>query len=119
VTESLELTNENAGGVSAQMAAVVEAVENQTSAISQVTEGIDQISAVVQTNSATAEQSAAASEELSGQAQILKELVRKFRLEGQNGMSAMPAEASQYDAKEDESYVDLSSYTSYGGNDKY
>ena len=80
VTESLELTNENAGGVSAQMAAVVEAVENQTSAISQVTEGIDQISAVVQTNSATSEESAAASEELSAQAGLLKELVEAFRL---------------------------------------
>ncbi len=80
VTESLELTNENAGGVSAQMAAVVEAVENQTSAISQVTEGIDQISAVVQTNSATSEESAAASEELSAQAGLLKGLVEAFRL---------------------------------------
>ncbi len=34
VTDSLELTNVNAGGVSVQMAAVVEAVESQTSAIS-------------------------------------------------------------------------------------
>jgi methyl-accepting chemotaxis protein len=41
---------------------------------------VDQISSVVQTNSATAEESAAASEELSGQAQILKSLVGRFRL---------------------------------------
>ncbi len=80
VTDSLELTNVNAGGVSVQMAAVVEAVESQTNAISQVTEGIDQISAVVQTNSATSEESAAASEELSAQAGLLKELVAAFRL---------------------------------------
>ena len=52
----------------------------QANAVAQVTQGVDQISAVVQENSATAEQSAAASEELSGQAQMLKELVSKFKL---------------------------------------
>ena len=41
---------------------------------------MNQISSVVQTNSATAEESAAASEELSGQAQILNDLVSKFTL---------------------------------------
>ena len=56
------------------------ASNDQAQSISQVTLGIDQISSVVQTNSATAEQSAAASEELSGQAQMLKELVGKFHL---------------------------------------
>jgi methyl-accepting chemotaxis protein len=35
---------------------------------------------VVQTNSATAEESAAASEELSGQAEMLKTLVKEFKL---------------------------------------
>ena len=45
-----------------------------------VTIGVDQISNVVQTNSATSEQSAAASEELSSQANMLKELVKKFSL---------------------------------------
>ncbi len=54
VTESLEQTSVLAGHVTSQMNIVVEAVENQTSAIAQVTEGIDQISSVVQTNSATA-----------------------------------------------------------------
>ncbi len=58
------------------------ATADQSDAIAQVTTGIDQISSVVQTNSATAEQSAAASEELSGQAQILKNLVNRFRLPG-------------------------------------
>ena len=49
VTQSLALTSENAGGVTERMSIVVEAIENQTAAISQVTEGIDQISSVVQT----------------------------------------------------------------------
>ncbi len=80
VTQSLERTSESAGGVTAKMSIVVEAVESQTTAITQVTEGIDQISSVVQTNSATSEQSAAASEELSSQASLLKNLVSSFRL---------------------------------------
>ena len=57
---------------------IAEASGQQAQAISQVTLGIDQISSVVQTNSATAEESAAASQELSGQAQMLKDLVSKF-----------------------------------------
>ncbi len=52
----------------------------QTEAITQITVGIDQISTVVQNNSATSEESAAASEELSGQAQILNDLIRRFVL---------------------------------------
>ena len=80
VTESLERTNELAGNVSVQMNVVVEAVENQTTALAQVTEGIDQISSVVQTNSATAQESAAASEELSAEANGLKQLVDGFTL---------------------------------------
>ncbi len=80
VTESLEQTSVYAGHVTTQMDIVVEAVENQTSAIAQVTEGVDQISSVVQTNSATAQESAAASEELSAEAASLKHLVDSFTL---------------------------------------
>lgn len=59
---------------------VADSSDKQAIAVNQVTQGIEQISSVVQTNSATAEQSAAASEELSGQAQIMKGLVQKFKL---------------------------------------
>lgn len=59
---------------------ISDATENQSSSIKQVTVGVDQISAVVQTNSATAEETAAASEELSSQANLLKELIERFRL---------------------------------------
>ncbi len=52
----------------------------QAEMVSTINGEIDQISRVVQTNSATAEESAAASEELSGQADILKELIGKFNL---------------------------------------
>lgn len=59
---------------------ISQASNDQASAISQVTMGIEQIANVVQTNSATSEESAAASEELSGQAQMMKSLIGKFRL---------------------------------------
>lgn len=67
-----------------EVALTVDRISNasaeQADSITQVTQGVDQISAVIQTNSATAEESAAASEELSGQAQMLKELIGGFRL---------------------------------------
>lgn len=53
----------------------------QAKAIAQTTQGVQQISGVVQMNSATAEESAAASEELSGQADMLNQLVSKFKLQ--------------------------------------
>lgn len=58
---------------------ISEAASEQSESIGQVTIGMDQIASVVQTNSATAEESAAASEELSGQAEILKNLVGQFK----------------------------------------
>ncbi len=59
---------------------IATASNEQASGISQVNQGIMQVSQVVQTNSATSEESAAASEELSGQAELLKEMVGKFKL---------------------------------------
>lgn len=55
----------------------------QTESIAQITVGVDQISTVVQTNSATSEESAAASEELSSQADMMKSLVSRFKLRGE------------------------------------
>ncbi len=54
--------------------------KEQSASIKELVEGIDQISAVVQTNSATSEESAAASQELSSLANLLNELVRKFKI---------------------------------------
>ena len=61
---------------------IAEYSAKQAKATEEVIRGIDQISDVVQSNMATAEKSAAASEELSGQANMLKQLVSKFRLKG-------------------------------------
>lgn len=71
---------------------ISKACNEQADSISQITLGLDQISSVVQTNSATAEESAAASEELSGQAQMLKELIAVFKLANVSEMQALPGQ---------------------------
>ncbi len=71
---------------------IASAAEEQTASISQISTAVDQISSVVQTNSATSQESAAASEELSSQANVLKQLISRFRLEDSSTVSdAAPA----------------------------
>lgn len=78
--QSLQRVVEGTQTVSETVDKITEATNDQANSIAQVTQGVDQISSVVQTNSATAEESAAASEELSGQAQLLKNLISRFKL---------------------------------------
>ena len=73
---------------------ISQASEQQAASIQQVTLGIDQISSVVQTNSATAEESAAASEELSSQAQMLKDLISKFKLRDSSETTVNPMDTN-------------------------
>ena len=61
---------------------IASASKEQAIGISQVNNGIEQLLAVVQNNSATAEEGAAASEEMSSQAELLKEMVERFKLKG-------------------------------------
>lgn len=84
--EALEKVVQKTQAVSKRINEIANASEGEATAIVQVTTGVDQISAVVQTNSATSEESAAASEELSGQAQLLRELVSQFTLAEQYRM---------------------------------
>lgn len=70
---------------SAKINEIALASNEQATAIAQVNKGIEQIAQVVQSNSATAEQSAAASEELSSQAELLKEMVGRFKLNNKAG----------------------------------
>ncbi|MGI6728455.1 MAG: methyl-accepting chemotaxis protein [Anaerovoracaceae bacterium] len=59
---------------------IASASDEQANGINEVNKGIEQVSHVIQNNSATAEESAAASEELSGQADLLKMMVNKFKI---------------------------------------
>ncbi len=90
VQTGTKIANETASALS-EIVSGVEAVANlvgniadasneQASGIVQINKGIEQVSQVVQNNSATAEESAAASEQLSSQAELLKEMVSKFRI---------------------------------------
>lgn len=78
--KALEAVVEKSNVVTEKIIEIAKASETQAGAVTQVTVGVDQISSVVQMNSATAQESAAASEELNGQAQILNDLVGKFKL---------------------------------------
>ncbi len=62
------------------VANIAEASNEQASGIAQINVGVEQVAQVVQNNSATAEQSAAASEELSTHAELLKEMMRQFKV---------------------------------------
>lgn len=78
--ESFEKVYHTIGEIAEKAASITKNSERQNEAIKQTTLGVDQIASVVQTSSATSEESAAASEELSGQAQMLKDMVSKFEL---------------------------------------
>ena len=77
--ESLLLVVENAKTVGDAIDEIAIASEEQADATAQITEGVNQIAQVVESNSATSEESAAASQELSTQADLLKELVDRFK----------------------------------------
>ena len=118
--KSLEKVMDGIQEATSMMDSIAKASKEQAEAITQITVGIDQISSVVQTNYATAEESAAASEELSSQAQILKDLVRKFKLEGDSSAPVMvsaPARSSNRESSYS-STDDMQMSMSYGG-EKY
>ena len=61
---------------------IAAASEQQSAGISQIDVGIGQVAQVVQQNSATAEESAATAEEMSGQSDILQQLIAQFKTQG-------------------------------------
>ncbi|NLM51849.1 MAG: methyl-accepting chemotaxis protein, partial [Firmicutes bacterium] len=59
---------------------ITEASTEQAAAVEQINRAIGQVWDVVQANSAASEETAAASEELSSQAELLKEMISKFKI---------------------------------------
>ena len=68
------------------MVEIAHTSEEQSSNIAQINIGIDQVADVIQQNSANSEQSAAASEELSGQSEMMMQLISQFKLKDENEM---------------------------------
>ena len=81
----------------AQAAALVGQIDvasgEQAVGLAQINQAMLQVSEVVQANSAVSEQSAAASKELSGQAEMMRESVSRFRLKYMAGAPAKPRAA--------------------------
>ncbi len=112
---SLMKVIDNSRAVTTAVDSISRATGEQAESISQVTTGIDQISSVVQTNSATAEESAAASEELAGQAQLLKNLIAKFKLEGADTSAMLNFDRPAPTVSSYDSYADTG-MSSFGGS---
>lgn len=113
--ETAQSLSEVVSGVSvvaSSIQGIAETASRQAESAVQISRGIDQISAVVQTNSATAEESAAASEELSGQAQSLRNLVSRFKLEEAQGIGESAAALRSHETQPAKNYVqnDISKY---------
>lgn len=79
--KQLEAIVEGAGKVAVFLDEISRASREQADAISQITGGLEQIDQATQTNAASAEESASASEELAAQAQILRSMVSRFKLD--------------------------------------
>jgi methyl-accepting chemotaxis protein len=76
IVDGIKVTNESLQNVLVQS-------QQSKAATAQVTLAVDQVGQVVQQNSATSEESAAASEEMNSQAQVLQQLIARFKLKGQ------------------------------------
>ncbi len=79
--EAVSGVEERSAGVKSIVDGIAAASAEQAGMVTLITSEIQKISGAVQSTSSTAEESAAASEELSGQAQMLKNLIGKFTLE--------------------------------------
>jgi methyl-accepting chemotaxis protein len=85
--ETAEALNQIVDGVTKTVELVGEiAIDSneQATGIAQINQGIAQVSQVTQDNTATSEESAATSEQLTVQAQLLQDMVGRFKLKGQS-----------------------------------
>lgn len=101
--DKAELSAQIANRTAASLDAIVHSIEESTQmmekisgfsseqgvAISKIHGDIDQVSNVIQQNSATSEENAASSQEMSGQANLLNEIVAEFKVRG-TGQPAGP-----------------------------
>jgi methyl-accepting chemotaxis protein len=89
-TETAQSLKEIVEGIN-QSAGIIEEIasesDGQLAAIDELNMGIGQVSQVIQQNSASAEESAASAQEMSGQSEILEDLIAQFKLKGSSQRS--------------------------------
>ncbi|MDD2971281.1 MAG: methyl-accepting chemotaxis protein [Lachnospiraceae bacterium] len=78
--QELETVVNNSRTITGEVTEVAKELEEQTQAIQQINEGVEHINEVVQSNSATSQECAAASEEMSSQAEVLNDLIGRFKV---------------------------------------
>jgi len=97
---------------------IASASEVQSDGIAMINTSIDQVAQVVQQNSATAEESAAASQEMSGQADMLQQLISRFKLKSGNGFNrslpSAPLPRHTSPVVDDHSYPAIDSSSDFG-----
>lgn len=90
---------ESSAHMSSDISSIAEASQNQSDTITKINEGVSVITDVIASNSATAEQSASAAAVMTTQSEMLREMVSRFKLEGDFS-----------NEEEDEDEIDLSNY---------
>jgi methyl-accepting chemotaxis protein len=73
------------------VAEIAKSSEDQSIGIDEIDKGVEQISQTVYKTSAMAEQSASASQEMSGQSDMLAELIGRFKLKGDSEVLQLPS----------------------------
>ena len=97
--EALEKIVEGVAEAASLVNQIDVASSEQAIGLSQINQAVMQVSEVVQANSAVSEQSAAASKELSGQAEMMRESVGKFKLKrGEMAKTKLQVYAAQAEA---------------------
>ncbi len=90
--KSLQTIIETTRKTSDLITEISEASNKQAISINEINLGVDRISAVVQNNSATSEQSAATSEQLREQAQVLKNVLARLKLQDRDSTTEYAGE---------------------------
>ncbi len=91
--QTMDAINSTTKDVAADIRLIAQTVEEELQSMEQIVIGVDQISIVVQMNSETSEESAAASQELSLQANLLNDMMSKFKVK-EFPMTSAPIEHS-------------------------
>jgi methyl-accepting chemotaxis protein len=81
--QSLLQIKEGSATVTGLVEEITASSNEQALGVSQINQGLSQLNAIVQTSASIAEQSASASEQLDAQANLLKQLVARFKLKEQ------------------------------------